>query len=43
MVTLIKNTGNYTYIYTTIPETENKLWDGMGKYINDIKNITEVK
>jgi hypothetical protein len=32
-VTLIKDTGNYTYFYTAVPESENKMWDGIGKYI----------
>lgn len=39
MVTLIKESGNYSYVYTVSPQTENKMWDGVGKYINGISNI----
>lgn len=43
LVTLIKETGNYTYTYSVIPDTENKLWEGTGKYVNKVQeafNIT---
>jgi len=39
LVTLIKDTGNYTYTYSVIPDTENKMWQGTGQYI---QKITEV-
>jgi hypothetical protein len=38
-VTLIKDTGNYTYIYSVIPDTENKMWSGSGKYIQQIEGV----
>jgi len=38
-VTLLKKTGNYTYVYVAVPENENKLWDGMGKYVKNVENI----
>lgn len=38
-VTLIKETGNYTYVYTVVPDTENKLWKETGKYIKQIKSV----
>lgn len=39
IVTLIKETGNYTYAYNVIPETENRMWDGTGKYIKQINEV----
>jgi hypothetical protein len=39
IVTLIKENGNYTYAYTIIPETENNLWQGTGKYIEQIQGV----
>jgi len=39
MVTLIKETGNYTYVYSTIPETEDKMWQGTGKYVKQIGEV----
>ena len=43
LVTLVKETGNYTYTYSVIPDTENKMWEGTGKYVNRVQeafNIT---
>lgn len=42
-VTLLKETGNYTYTYSAIPETENKMWDGIGKYIDAITGVFNKK
>ena len=39
LVTLIKETGNYTYTYSVIPDTENKMWQGAGKYIQQINEM----
>jgi hypothetical protein len=39
LVTLIKETGNYTYTYSVIPETENKLWEGTGQYVDKITKV----
>ena len=38
-VTLVKSTGNYTYAYSIIPDTENKMWQGTGQYINKIQEV----
>jgi hypothetical protein len=38
-VTLIKDTGNYTYAYSIIPDTENKMWEGTGKYIEGVQEL----
>ena len=39
LVTLVKETGNYTYTYSVIPDTENKLWEGTGQYIDKITKV----
>lgn len=39
LVTLVKETGNYTYTYSVIPDTENKLWEGTGQYIEKITKV----
>lgn len=39
LITLIKETGNYTYTYSVIPDTENKLWQGTGKYVQQITEV----
>lgn len=38
-VTLVKSTGNYTYTYSIIPDTENKMWQGTGQYIHKVQEI----
>lgn len=38
-ITLIKETGNYTYTYSIIPETEDKMWQGTGKYLNQVSKV----
>lgn len=38
-VTLVKYTGNYTYAYSIIPDTENKMWEGTGQYIHKIEEM----
>jgi hypothetical protein len=38
-VTLIKETGNYTYAYSVIPDTENKMWQGTGQYLDQITGL----
>lgn len=38
-ITLIKETGNYTYIYSTIPDTDDKMWQGTGKYVKQINEV----
>lgn len=38
-ITLIKETGNYTYAYSVVPDTENKLWKGTGQYVQKITRI----
>lgn len=42
LVTLIKNTGNYTYTYTVTPDMENKMWEGTGKYLQQIGEILNI-
>lgn len=39
LVTLVKETGNYTYTYSVLPDTENKLWEGTGQYIDKITKV----
>jgi hypothetical protein len=39
LVTLIKSSGNYTYAYTIVPDTENRMWQGAGKYIEKISEV----
>jgi len=39
IVTLVKETGNYTYTYIVIPDTENKMWQGTGKYLDQITKV----
>lgn len=39
LVTLVKETGNYTYTYSVIPDTENKLWEGTGQYLDKITGV----
>jgi hypothetical protein len=39
LVTLVKETGNYTYTYSVIPDTENKLWEGTGQYVEKITKV----
>jgi hypothetical protein len=39
LVTLVKETGNYTYTYSAIPDTENKLWEGTGQYVDKITKV----
>ena len=43
MVTLIKESGNYSYVYTAVPRAENRLWEGAGKYINGVTDIFTIK
>jgi hypothetical protein len=38
-VTLMKKTGNYTYIYSVIPDTEDKMWQGTGQYVKQINEV----
>jgi hypothetical protein len=38
-VTLIKEAGNYTYAYSTIPDTEDKMWQGTGQYVKKINEV----
>jgi hypothetical protein len=42
LVTLIKNTGNYTYTYTVTPDMENKMWEGTGKYLQQIEEMLNI-
>jgi hypothetical protein len=39
LVTLVKETGNYTYSYSVIPDTENKMWRGTGQYLQKISKV----
>lgn len=42
LVTLVKETGNYTYTYSAIPDTENKMWQGTGQYVQKISGVFNV-
>ena len=39
MVTLLKDSGNYTYTYSILPDTENRMWQGTGKYVERISEV----
>lgn len=39
LVTLVKETGNYTYTYSVIPDVDNKMWQGTGQYLDKIAGV----
>lgn len=39
LITLLKPSGNYTYTYSIVPDTENRMWQGTGKYIEKISEV----
>jgi hypothetical protein len=42
LITLLKSSGNYTYTYSIIPDTENRMWDGTGKYIEKLSEVFNI-
>jgi len=38
-VNLVKETGNYTYFYSNIPSDDNKMYEGIFKYLPDMKDF----
>ena len=41
-VTIIKSTGNYTYFFSNNPGDEERIYNGITKYIDQVKGLVNI-